>query len=68
MSNPKHPESYLVITRAQKAQVDATGTILPKGALSEIESVLLASPRFDAVFRNRDATVFKLAESEGGES
>jgi hypothetical protein len=60
MSNPEHPESYLVITRAQKAEADATGSIWPPGALGEIESMLLASPRFDTVFRNREATVFTL--------
>jgi hypothetical protein len=54
--------AYMIITRSQKAEVDELG-VLPPGSLDRIERALLASPRFEAVFRNRDATVFTLARS-----
>lgn len=61
MSDPDHRGAYLIITRSQKAEVEQLG-VLPRGSLDQIERALLASPRFKALVRNRDATVFTLAE------
>ncbi len=62
MSNDvDYADSYLIITRSQKAEVDATG-VMPPGSLDEIENALLASPLFEVVIHNDNATVFRLAE------
>ncbi len=63
MGNPDYPESYLIITESQKAEIDALGT-MPAGSLDAIEATLLASPRFETVFHTDDATVFTLAQRE----
>ena len=51
---------YLVITRSQKADIEAEGT-LPFKALDRIESALRSSPRFKVAFENPDAVIFELA-------
>ncbi len=56
---PRYRQAYILITRAQKAQVDALGS-LPKGSLDRIERALLASPRFQTVYHDADASVFRL--------
>ena len=61
MHDPSHAAAFLIITRSQKAEVAELGA-MPPGSLDVIERKLLASPRFRAVFRNRDATVFALAD------
>jgi hypothetical protein len=33
---------------------------MPRGALDRVERELLASPRFDVVYHNEDASVFRL--------
>jgi hypothetical protein len=60
MSDPAHSGAYLIITRSQKAEVEELG-VMPRGSLDRIERALLASPRFEAVVRNSDATVFTTA-------
>ena len=51
---------YVVITRSQKADVEAEGS-LPPGALDRIESALRSSARFQIAYENRDAVIFELA-------
>jgi hypothetical protein len=59
LGDPRYEAAYVIITRAQKAQIDALGP-LPRGSLQRVEAKLLASPRFDVVYHDRDATVFRL--------
>ena len=57
-----HADAFLIITRAQKAEVDELGA-MPRGSLDRIERALLGSRQFTAVVHNRDAVVFRLAEA-----
>ena len=59
--------SYLIITRSQVDATTALGEI-PGDGLLGIEAALRSSPGFRVVFENRDATVFELATSSGGEA
>jgi hypothetical protein len=61
MSNRTYPRAYLIITRSQKADVDASGR-MPGGFLDSIERALLESPRFQVAYGNEDARVFVLAD------
>jgi len=63
MRDRRFPGAYLVITRSQKAEVAEVG-VLPAHALSTIEERLLASRRFEVLYRNRDAIVFELAAGQ----
>lgn len=65
MGNLDYPESYLIITASQKAEIEALG-IMPAGTLDTIEAALLASPRFEALFYTENASVFTLADGEEG--
>ncbi|MCH7584945.1 MAG: hypothetical protein IH941_07275 [Acidobacteria bacterium] len=65
MGNLDYPESYLIITASQKAEIEALG-IMPPGTLDAIEAALLASPRFEALFYTENASVFTLADAEEG--
>lgn len=60
LGDPRYQAAYLLITRAQKEQIDAIGP-LPRGSLQRIEDAVLASPRFDVVFHDRDATLVRVA-------
>jgi hypothetical protein len=55
--NESWADGYIILTRSQKAYVEALG-IMPKGALDNMEMELLASPDFQLVFANRDARIF----------
>ena len=59
LADPRYQQAYLIITRAQKEQIDAIGP-MPRGSLSRIERALLASARFKVVVHNRDAVVFRV--------
>jgi hypothetical protein len=59
MSLQKHHHSYLILTRAQRFDVEMTG-IMPSGSLSRIEQALLRSPNFAVLYRNADAVVITL--------
>jgi hypothetical protein len=59
LSDPKYAQSYLIITRSQIAEADATGQ-LPKGSLQRIEQALLDSKRFTVLYHDHDAAVFTL--------
>jgi len=62
MSDTPYAATYLIITRSQKAETEALGEFPGRG-LAGIETDLLASDAFHPLFRNRDATVFVLAET-----
>ncbi|MEM9632443.1 MAG: hypothetical protein AAGA50_14020 [Pseudomonadota bacterium] len=55
--NETWKDGYIILTRSQKAYVEALG-IMPKGALDNMEMELLSSPDFQLVFANRDARIF----------
>ena len=58
LSSPRYAAAYVLITRAQKAQINALGA-LPHGSLEKIEKALLASPKFQAVYHDADASLFR---------
>jgi hypothetical protein len=60
LDSPDYPAGYLIITRSQKAEIAATGS-LPSGALDRIEEELRASPLFQTVVDTPDAVVFTIA-------
>jgi hypothetical protein len=59
LSNPRYPQAYLLITRSQKEQIDAIGP-LPRGSLARIEAAVLASPKFEVVYHDQDATLVRV--------
>ncbi len=59
LGDPRYQQVYLIITRSQKEQIDAIGP-LPRGSLGRLEAALLASPKFQVVYHDRDATVFRV--------
>ncbi|MGH9187463.1 MAG: hypothetical protein ACRD0U_16875, partial [Acidimicrobiales bacterium] len=61
MSNRRYAASYLIITRSQKAETEASGD-MPGGGLAAIEEALLASRSFRLLYGNHDASVFVLAD------
>jgi hypothetical protein len=61
MANDRYTEAYVLISRSQKEQIDAIGP-LPRGSLGRIERALLASPKFEVVYHDKDASLFKLAQ------
>lgn len=58
-----YPASYVLITRGQKLETDAMGT-LPPGGLQRIEDALAGSPAFTVLYRNPDAVIFVPSEAE----
>jgi len=65
MTDPSRRGAYLIITRAQKAEVAELG-VMPRGSLDRIERALSRSRRFRTVVRNRDAVVFAPARPRAG--
>ncbi len=61
MSDDRYPETYLIITHGQKAEINMIGE-LPIGSLDMLEKALLHSPRFNVIFENDDARIFVLAD------
>ena len=59
MSLEKHHHAYLVLTRAQRFDVEMTG-ILPPGGFDRIEQAVLRSPDFVVLYRSPDALVITL--------
>jgi hypothetical protein len=59
LGDPRYREAYLLITKSQKEQIDAIGP-LPRGSLAKIEAALLASPRFQVVYHDEDASLFRV--------
>ena len=59
MSLERHHHSYLVLTRAQRFDVEMTG-IMPPGSLDRVEQALLRSPDFAVLYRSPDAIVITL--------
>jgi hypothetical protein len=61
LENEDYAQTYLIITRSQKAYVDAVGA-MPPGSLDDIEIALEGSDKFVVVFSNQDAKIFMLKE------
>ncbi len=62
MRNPEYAATYFIITRSQKAEVDARLGTLPEHSLDRIEAELRASPLFSILYSNKDAVIFTLTE------
>jgi hypothetical protein len=62
LNDPRYEDAYVLITRAQKAQIDALGP-LPRGSLDRVEEALLESPRFEVLYHDEDASVFRARPS-----
>jgi hypothetical protein len=58
----RYKTSYLFITRSQKMDVDEVGG-LPVGSLDKIQNLLEKSGKFEVVFSNQDAIIFKVRKS-----
>ncbi len=61
MDNKRYPRAFLIITRSQKADVDALG-MMPAGSLDGIEQSLLRSRKFQVTYGNEDAKIFVLTD------
>lgn len=59
LGDESYRTGYVLVTRSQRAEADATG-ILPPGALARLEDDLRGSPLFTTVYDTADATVFAL--------
>jgi hypothetical protein len=64
LTDRRYRNGYLIITKSQKEEADALGE-LPKGALGSIESALIASPYFQVLYHDNDATVVTAARAPG---
>jgi hypothetical protein len=54
-----HATTYVIITRSQKAHNDMYG-LAPPGSLDKVEQMLRASDKFQIVYSNDDAVIFRL--------
>ena len=61
LDNEAYADTYVIITRSQKVEVDRDGS-LPQGSLERIERILRRSDRFRVAYSTRDAVVFELEE------
>lgn len=57
----RYTTSYLIITRSQKFYIDEIGK-MPKHSLTYIEIALANSNKFEIVYSNKDAIVFKVRD------
>jgi hypothetical protein len=63
MADPQYSQAYLIFTRSQREESDNTG-LLPRGDLERIERLLVASDRFDVLYRDKDAVVLTVPRTE----
>ena len=61
MTDKRYSDAYLIITRSQKAYINAVGG-MPAGSLEMVEDRLRKSPNFIIVYDSPDAVVFKHAQ------
>jgi hypothetical protein len=54
-----YPAAYLMVSTSQAAHAELFD-LAPPGAVDRLERALLASPKFGVVYRNDDATLFRL--------
>ncbi len=59
MDSPQWRDAYVILTRSQKASLEANGQLRP-GDFDHIERDLLTSPRFKLVRASTNAKVFRL--------
>ncbi len=57
MSSDTYPAAYLVITRGQLLELSRPGL----ASIEQIQREIEASPRFEVIFRNDDATIYTIA-------
>src|SRR5262249_18534593 len=65
LDNDQYRATFIVLTRNQKAYVDALG-IMPRGGFDRIEQALLASPRFRLVHAVGGTRIFALNQALHG--
>jgi hypothetical protein len=65
LSDRRYTTGYLIITRAQKAEMDAIGP-LPPGSLDKIERALASSNQFKVLYHDDDAFVVTVAPTPDG--
>ena len=51
--------AYVILNRGQRVEMEATGKLLPLGAVDRIDLALRGSPQFTVVFSNPDVTVLQ---------
>lgn len=59
MDNPRWRDAYVILTRSQKASLEANGQMRP-GDFDRIEQDLLMSSRFKLVRASANAKIFRL--------
>jgi hypothetical protein len=59
LANNRYPDHFFIITRSEKAYVNLF-KVFPTNSLNRLEVALMHSPRFRLIYRNPDATIFKL--------
>lgn len=59
LDDPAYRQGYVMITRSQIDEVDATG-VMPRGSLTQLRATLRTSPRFATIVDHPEATVFVL--------
>jgi hypothetical protein len=67
LGDTRYAQAYLLITRAQKEQIDAIGP-LPRGSLARVEAAVLNSPRFVVVYHDDDATLVRVKRANEAEA
>jgi hypothetical protein len=60
-----HRTAYLLLTRSQAAEIDATG-LMPPGSLTQVEHALLRSGRFGVAYQSEDAVIITLQPTPAG--
>jgi len=58
IESQRHTDTYLIITRSQKAAAEVLAG-LPPGALDRLENAMLRSGKFELLYSNADAQIFK---------
>lgn len=65
LDNDEYRAAFIVITRNQKAYVEALG-VMPRGALDGVEQALLTSPRFRLVHAAAGTKIFAVNQAVRG--
>jgi hypothetical protein len=65
MRSMRGRRGYFVLTRGQRAENELLG-LSRGGSLERVEALVVASSKFDLVYRNADAAIFVLAGEERG--
>ncbi|WP_344445837.1 glycosyltransferase, partial [Kitasatospora nipponensis] len=61
------PAAYLILTRAQAADVDLTG-IMPAGTVANVQAAADSSPRLTRIYQSPDAVIYKFLPAHTGDT